>query len=123
MKTLRSVLCLTAGVAVLLFAGCSATRGGKCKTCESMEVYPTQPYYSTVQPYDSGTMSSPQYTAPAPIPAAEPMPLPPVPGQQPAPPPPPADAGIHARPIREAGATTRGLYNTMNSNIRAMFTR
>ncbi len=123
MKTMRSVSWKAAGVAVLLFAGCSATRGGKCKTCESVEVYPTQPYYGNVQPYDSGTLPAPQYSAPAPMPAAEPLPLPATPGQQLAPPPPPADAGIHAQPIREVGATTRGLYNTMNSNIRAMFSR
>ncbi len=102
-------------LAAVAVVGCSATRQGKCHSCQSNQVYPTQPYYESPS-YDS--LSTPYQ--PAPAPAAEPLPLPSA--LDPNVPPPPPEA-LRARPIQQISDTTRGWYYSASTSVRAMFTR
>ncbi len=103
-------------------AGCSATRLGKCHNCETTAVYPSEP---CLECQSGGAMTVP-HGQPAPVPLAEPYDMP---TPQPLPPavspdvPPPPPEALRARPIQQIGASSRGLYSTMSTNIRAMFTR
>ncbi|MBI1344905.1 hypothetical protein GC163_01300 [bacterium] len=110
--------------ALLVVSGCSATKFGKCKDCGVSSVYPAEPCYECMQGGTSAPMSSPQMQ-PAPLPTLAPIPAPPGVDSTIAPPPPPApaEARIHAQPLQRISASTRNMYDSMNNNIRAMFSR
>lgn len=110
-RSLQYGLCT---VALVTLVGCSATRGGKCKSCDANSVYPAPTYYDS---YPQGTTSP--YPSPAPMPAAEPLPLPSS-GDPNVPPPPEA---LRARPIDQISASSRGLYYSARDGMRALFTR
>ena len=107
--------------ALLVVSSCSATRFGKCKDCGVSSVYPAEPCYECMQGTTSAPLSVPP-TQPAPLPTMEPIPLPPGATDLPTPPP-PAEARIHAQPLQRISASTRHAYESMNNNIRAMFSR
>ncbi len=98
-------------------AGCSATRYGKCKDCQT-EVYPAQPCYECAEAQVYGSPAP--YPQPAPMPSAEPLPSP-VDGLDQVPPPPPE--AVRARPLNQISATARDLYGSASQAVRARFTR
>lgn len=113
------------GLVVLATVGCSATKSGKCRSCQGTDVYPSTTYYDSYpsvqgEPIPQGSTATPMLSAPAPIPAAEPLPLPPA--VDPMVPPPPPEA-LRARPIDQISASSRGLYYSARDSMRALFTR
>ena len=109
----RAAVCL---IAVVVVSGCSSTRFGKCKDCQSNAVYPSQPCYDCM---DSEYTPQAPLQQPAPVPAAEPLPMP---GASDLAVPPPPEA-VRARPINQLSATTRGWYSSASQSVRAVFTR
>lgn len=99
-------------------AGCSTTRFGKCKNCETVESYPSASCPTCMDGYAGGSVSLPPQQ-PAPVPAAEPMTLP----GAPTPVPPPPGEALRARPIERINATTRGWYYSASTAVRATFHR
>lgn len=108
--------------ALLVISGCSATRFGKSKDCGVSSVYPSEPCYECMQGDTSAPLTVPQMQ-PAPLPTMAPIPAPPGMDDTLAPPPAPAEARVHAQPLQRISASTRNAYESMNYNIRAMFTR
>jgi|GEM_PF-6699107 len=122
MATISNWKWLVLPVTLLVISGCSATRFGKSKDCGGASVYPSEPCYECMQGATSAPLTVPQMQ-PAPLPTMEPIPVPPGADDTLAPPPPPAEARIHAQPLRRISATSRDMYDSMNNNIRAMFSR
>ncbi len=106
-------------VLVLTSVGCSALgRGGKCKSCESNQVYSAP---SGAYDYQSDGGSAPVYS-PGPS-QLTPIPVPPstFPDTT-VPPPPTGDAARPSRIQRMQGATTAFFLNA-NENVRNTFRR
>jgi len=117
MTTLMRSRWLLAAAVTAAVMGCSATRSGKCNTCDQGMVYPPVGSYEMGQPLPALPGTPPATTAPAPIPLPEAT----DPGMPPAPPP-PLGARIPAA-LQGVRYSTTDFFHNANNNIRAMFTR
>lgn len=117
--SLRSfVAVIVPAMLVVTSVGCSTLGRGKCKSCNSTEVYPGPACNSDAQ--FGGGFSAPVYTpSPIPVPPAS---VPPAELQGTPVPPPPMGAGRPSMIQRMQGSTTAFFLNA-NENIRSTFRR
>jgi hypothetical protein len=103
-------------VLVLSSIGCSTLgRGGKCKSCDSNQVY-TAPSYID----NSGGGSAPVYAPPSQL---TPIPVPPAEFPDTPVPPPPSGAAARPNAIQRMQGSTTAFFLNANENVRRTFRR
>lgn len=95
--------------------GCSTLGRGKCKSCDSNQVYAApSPYFDN----QSGGGSAPVYS-----PSLSPIPVPPAEFPDSPVPPPPTGAAARPNPIQRMQGATTSFFLNANESVRNTFRR
>jgi len=112
----RSLVAIALPAALIMSSvGCSTLSRGKCKSCDSNQVYAAPSPYLDNQ---SGGGSAPVYS-----PSLSPIPVPPAEFPDSPVPPPPTGAAARPNPIQRMQGATTSFFLNANENVRNMFHR